>query len=92
MNEFRKGLALCTNHQEGMESPRSPNKASKPKPATGDRTTKNNDWQQTLEHLLSEELSQLDYTKAENGILTHGPSHQGARTSLIIHIEPTGPA
>ena len=43
------------------------------------------DYQQTLLSLLSASSAHLDPEQAWDVILTHGPSHQGSRTSLTVH-------
>ena len=54
----------------------------------GDRTTGQVGDQLTLVNLLSIDQSTLDLEQAKDGISVHGPSCQGPRTLLVIHMEP----
>ena len=85
---IREGLANHTSQKKPLESPRQKTGAPTSNIVTGDRTNGQADYQLTLLHLLRADLSQLDQTKGKNGILVHGPSHQGPRTALMIQEEP----
>ena len=91
MDTLREGLGKYTNQETSMESPRKSVRTSKDQTVTGDRTTEETDCQQTLVHVLREAQEQLEANQGGNGILVHGPSHQGSRVELIIHRETTEP-
>ena len=91
MDTLREGLSNYTNQETSMESPKKSVKASKDQTVTGDRTTEETDYQQTLVQVLRQAQEQLEANQGRNDILVHGPSHQGARVELIIHRETTEP-
>jgi len=88
MDESRKGVACLTNPEEQLEHLKIQLRPQTSSTATGDRTIQQTDCQLTLLHLWKEDLSKSDTTEGKMGIWVHGPSHQGARTSLIIQEEP----
>ena len=51
------------------------------------RETEQSVKQQTLLSLLSSDLDHLDPDQAWDVIFAHGPSHQGPRTMLTVHVE-----